>query len=125
MQKTIDSGPVIHRYTRAQALADGVLVDGSAYHSGQFRVPVAFTSELWAAINDLPYPGANVADRAWDVLWLLYVSACKATSASDVTFQVGLPTDSEPNTETLTLHSTLGPDDDGAPVLTVGFPSDF
>lgn len=51
--KTTDSifGELIYSYTRAQALADGELVDVSqtAIEAG-FRVPVAITRALWAAI---------------------------------------------------------------------------
>lgn len=41
-------GPVIYAYTRAQALADGVLVDVSnaAVEAG-FKVPVALTRAAW------------------------------------------------------------------------------
>lgn len=44
-----DDAPVIHAYTRAQAIADGVLVDISetAKEAG-FRYPVACTSAVWS-----------------------------------------------------------------------------
>ena len=42
-------GEVIHRYTRAQALADGVLVDVTdAAREAGFRTPVAMTIAVWS-----------------------------------------------------------------------------
>jgi hypothetical protein len=64
----------IYRYTRAQALADGVLHDVTmvAQEAG-FRWPVALTDALWKDINDIPPRLAGIADvegRLWDVLWM-------------------------------------------------------
>ena len=46
-------GAPIHVYTRAQAIADGVLVDVSdTARDAGFRVPVALTSAVWADCLD-------------------------------------------------------------------------
>lgn len=65
-------GEVIHRYTRAQAIADGVLVDVSemAAEAG-FRYPVAMTQALHA--EAVAWDKRNTAyqdeeGRLWDVL---------------------------------------------------------
>ena len=44
-------GEVIYRYTRSQALSDGVLVDitETARQAG-FRVPVAMTAAAWSKV---------------------------------------------------------------------------
>jgi hypothetical protein len=53
MNEVIESGPfagfeVVHRYTRAQAIDDGVLVDVTTQAKGcGFRIPVAMTSALF------------------------------------------------------------------------------
>ena len=48
-----EDAEIIHRYTRADAIADGVLVDADSIEDGicasaGFRVPVAFTRATWA-----------------------------------------------------------------------------
>lgn len=70
-------GPVIYRYTRAQALADGVLVDVSnASAEAGFRVPVALTRAAWddcVEWNDEDtrrQTPQNESGRLWDVLWM-------------------------------------------------------
>lgn len=74
-------GPVIYAYTRAQALADGVLVDVSnaAVEAG-FKVPVALTRAAWddcVEWNDEDtrrQTPQNASGRLWDVLWMGYVA---------------------------------------------------
>jgi hypothetical protein len=71
-------GDVVHRYMRAEAIADGVFVDVTRQASpaemhGGFRVPVAVTAALWAAIEAIPPSLAGTADvrgRLHDVLWM-------------------------------------------------------
>ena len=68
------SWSIIHRYTRAQALADGVLVDVTATASETGIVyPVAVTAEVWHLIEQIPtaYPWEDVRGRLWDVVWML------------------------------------------------------
>ena len=65
---------VIYAYTRAQAIADGVLVDVSklAREAG-FKIPVAVTAGVWAECVAVP-KGILCQDetgRLWDVLMML------------------------------------------------------
>src|SRR5512147_2842343 len=69
-----EQGTLIFSYTRAQAIADGVLRDVSelAKEAG-FRFPVAVTAGVWAECVAVP---AGVTDqdetgRLWDVLTML------------------------------------------------------
>ena len=85
-------GPVIHSYTRAQAFADGVLVDvtnatdASGRKLSPFKFPVAFTRAAYAAtievggkcINPQPFHEEMVSPasqdlprRLWDVFSML------------------------------------------------------
>ncbi|WTE31817.1 hypothetical protein OH735_00045 [Streptomyces sp. NBC_01618] len=50
-----DPDEIIHAYTRARALADGVLVaaDADLAREAGFRVPVALTSAVWVAVPPL------------------------------------------------------------------------
>ncbi len=65
-------GEPIHVYTRAQALADGVLIDvtETAREAG-FRVPVALTAAVWADVREIPVAQKGIQDpegRLWDLL---------------------------------------------------------
>jgi hypothetical protein len=66
-------GDVNFSYLRAQAIADGVLVDVSetAKEAG-FRIPVALTRAVWAEYVEVPdrVVGQDIAGRLWDVLWM-------------------------------------------------------
>lgn len=72
-------GDVISQYTRADALADGVLVDVStvAKEAG-IKFPVALTRAVWDLCVELPDGEAgrcqDVNGRLWDVLWMLRVA---------------------------------------------------
>jgi hypothetical protein len=66
-----EEADLIHRYSRADALADGVLIDVSAvaWEAG-FKVPVALTAAAWTKCVAVP-PGVACQDEAgrlWDVL---------------------------------------------------------
>ncbi len=73
-----DRRQIIHHYSRAQALADGVLIaaDASAAREAGFRVPVALTSAVWEdcvawseADSDRQVP-QDESGRLWDVLFM-------------------------------------------------------
>jgi len=72
-------GEVIHSYTRAQAIDDGVLVDVSemAREAG-FKFPVAVTQQLYAEVIT-PDPrsaeeGQSIEGRLWDALHMLHMA---------------------------------------------------
>jgi hypothetical protein len=69
-----EQADLIHAYTRADALRDGVLIDVSAT-AGEagIRYPVALTRAAWERCVAVP-PGVarqDEAGRLWDVVWLL------------------------------------------------------
>lgn len=123
-------GDAIHRYTRAEAIADGVLVDvtraaSPAEMAGGFAVPVAITAALHEAIKAIPDRQAGVADvrgRLHDVLWM---AACAARRAGGgCAFRVHLPVDGgAKKLQDLVVHLGLG--DAGELVVTIGFPEDM
>ncbi len=119
--------PVIHRYTRAQAIEDGVLVDVTQWASETgFTVPVACTSAVWHEYvvpkEDLRAAGQSERGRAHDLLWLLYVAIRKSPARADqlrfaVMFLMG-PHD----TRLIDFKAVCGPGDSGEPVLTIMLP---
>jgi hypothetical protein len=67
-----EEADLIHRYTRADALRDGVLIDVSptAREAG-IRYSVALTRAAWERWVRVP-PGVACQDEAgrlWDVVW--------------------------------------------------------
>lgn len=120
-------GDPISVYTRAQALEDGILIDVTPWASGCFRHPVAITAALWAIVSDLP-PGPGGAstldDRIREVLRAAVQVAIESSRrTSQFTFQLLMGTSGGIRDLALLAHS--GPGDQGEPVITIGFPSDF
>ena len=120
-----ENAPVIYRYTRAQAIEDGVLVDLTdwARETG-FKIPVACTATVWngyivpsAATSKL---GQSERGRAHDLLWMLYVNIHRRKSAGQdqLLFKVIFLMAPEKQ-ETVTLKAMCVPGDNGEPVLTV------
>lgn len=123
-------GEVIHAYTRAQALEDGVLVDMTEWaRETGFMVPVAATQSLWADINAIPRKGygaeGDVRGRAHDVLWMLFCAIRGSRpGARRISYQLIMPTEGT-RRRYKTLIADYGPGDDGAPVITIGYAEDF
>ena len=118
---------VIYAYTRAQAIADGVLVDVSttAREAG-FRVPVAVTHAVFARYVEVPegVEGQDAKGRLWDILWMLRSRAVrKNDDGSELLYQLHVMNDNR-SAELVTLKSVCGPGDDGEPVITVMLPEE-
>lgn len=78
---------MIYSYTRAEALADGVLIDVSetAREAG-FKIPVAITAAVFAVLNPDDKArafGQDFAGRLWDLLFVGR-AACLAKSDDDM-----------------------------------------
>lgn len=78
---------IISLYTRADAIADGVLVDVSdmAKEAG-FRWPVTVTRAVWDDIvtptqRDAEEEGQSEKGRLWDILWLAWRQGRTRTTA--------------------------------------------
>jgi hypothetical protein len=119
---------VIHRYTRAEAIADGVLVDvtSTAKEAG-FRFPVALTRAVWERCVAVP-PGVlcqDEAGRLWDVVWMLRLAIGRSDGGPVVQFGVHIRNDNRERTPPLMrLKAVCGPGDDGEPVITLMMPSE-
>jgi len=114
-------GDVIFRYTRKQAIEDGVLVDitETAKEAG-IKYPVAITSTAffgYVALDPMP-PGQDLKGRLWDLVWMFSVSA-RRNSGSTLLFQVLFVMPDSPEPREVTLKAVCGPGDDPAPVLTI------
>ncbi len=120
---------IIYSYSRAQALADGVLIDVSelAREAG-FKLPVAVSDTLYHGYltppPELAKEGISVEGRLWDTLSVLRY-AIKASPATDrITFTVLFAQASDATPVSVDLLAVCGPGDSGEPVITIMTPSD-
>lgn len=114
-------------FTRAQALADGVLVDvtETALEAG-FTFPTAVTQALWEEIENVPEEVAGYETpegRLWDVLFMasLAVRGSKR-EGSELVYPVILHTEETPGETEYRVKLVCGPGDEGEPVLTLMLP---
>lgn len=120
--------PVIHRYTRQQAIEDGVLIDLTEWaRETGFRIPVACTNTVWSDYIVPPEStralGQSERGRAHDLLWLLYVSIRKSQGGDQLRFDV-IFLQKPRKHETVQLKAVCGPGDEGEPVLTIMMPDE-
>jgi hypothetical protein len=118
---------VIYRYTRAQALEDGALVDaGPSARDAGFRVPVALTAAVWAQCVEWPedlrgLAGQSERGRLWDVLWMAgHAARVHRNSGADrVLFSMLRIPKRGRRAERGELSVHIGVGDDGEPVATI------
>lgn len=132
MELTDVFGPVIHHYTRAQAITDGTLIDvTTTAHEAGFTRPVAMTAAAWADAVAWTRDNAEYQDeqgRLWDVLTMAHLAIRRSTTHDHnrVEFRVlripNTPRATRPRLTTLTIH--IGPGDDREPVLTIMTPTE-
>jgi len=120
---------LIYSYTRAQAVADGVLVDVTdAARSVGFKVHTAVSEHLYHGYVEPPDgltgKGQSVTGRLHDLLFLVLCSAKKSHPGADrATVRIAFLM--EPGrTETVDVIAHIGPGDQGEPVLTLMLPED-
>lgn len=118
-------GEVIFRYTRQQAIQDGVLVDVSdmAKEAG-IKVPVAITARAHAMIEEIP-PKRLYQDymdymgRLWDVLIMAIMEATRNKEKRSFLFDIVLY---HGNVKFVTLKWVIHSGDEGEPVVTIMLP---
>lgn len=121
-----DTSDLIHAYTRADALADGVLIDaGPLARELGFKVPVALTAAAWNECVGVPADAAGQDERGrlWDVLWPMHIGVRKAApGVRQVHFDVRLR--GRRVCRRVRLKAVCGPADDGGPCVTVMLPDE-
>lgn len=137
---TTDDGPTfIHRYTRADALADGELIDADSLEGGitqqaGFVVPVAFTRAAWF---DCVYwddqieagkphaTGQDSKGRLWDALTMARIVARGGTGDRATVMLLRVPpTGTLCTPDVALLRLQIGPGDRGEPVATLMLPEE-
>jgi hypothetical protein len=112
---------VIYAYTRAQALADGVLIDvtDTAREAG-IRHPTALSRAVWERCVRVPQGLADQDEtgRRWDLLWLVRLAMLESPNWTCTEFQL-LVRNRADGLDRVILKVLCGPGDDLEPVLTV------
>jgi len=124
---------ILYEYTRAQALADGLLIDATplAREAG-FKWPVYLTADAWAetvAWSAADYQRTFVAQdergRLWDVLTMLSLAARNATSCLLHFELFRVPRDGSARTLQRTrLKAVIAPGEAGLPCITIMLPNE-
>jgi hypothetical protein len=119
-------GPVLHTYTRAEALEEGVLVDvtSTAQEAG-FRIPVALTRAVWESYVSVP-PKVRAQDergRLWDILWMASLAARRHRDAQTVHFMVAVRNDNR-SPRPRRLKAVVGCGDEREAVITILLPDE-
>jgi hypothetical protein len=121
-------GEVLDSYTRAQAVADGVLVDISqlAAQAG-FGVPVAVTIDAWQAAVSWPGddPRQDEAGRLWDVIHMAaHAVAHSHGQGQRVPFNLAVVPIGDDVARLMTLVCAFGADDTGHLAVTIMRPGE-
>lgn len=125
-------GELAHKYTRAQAIADGLLIDVStmAKEAG-FRIAVALTAQVWTdcvewtEADSIRQVTQDEAGRLWDVLWLAHIAARRVKSDRVIFELFRVPRGGRgQRPRRTTLHMHIGPGDEDEPVITIMSPGE-
>lgn len=127
-------GDVIHAYTRAEALADGTLIDvsGPAHEAG-IRFPTAITAAAWS--DCVAWTRTDVyqdeSGRLWDVVFMMAwamrtLKQAGAGNTDRMTFILHrIPNHGRCTRPFQTkLKAVISPGDDGYPVITIMLPEE-
>jgi len=112
---------IIHRYSRADALRDGVLIDASklAREAGLIY-PVALTAAAWNEIVAVSstHHVHDETGRLWDVLNVLRLKIRSSPGGSELSFFLTVCDENE-HCRKVHVKSIYGPGDDWEPVITI------
>lgn len=131
-QDTLFGDDVIHSYTRAEAIADGVLVDvtETAKEAG-FVWPVAITRAAWEDCVEWSDEDSkrqtyqDLSGRLWDVLWMasFAIRSSKGDACQFLYELFRVPRGGRgQKARRATLKLITGPGDSGEPVVTILLP---
>lgn len=123
-------GPVIHSYSRAEAIADGNLIDVSAAaREAGIKFPCAVTRAVWDRYVAIPegIVAQDESGRLWDVVYMLRVAIRKGAGGDLIRFQLYMRNSKRERLDRrdlVTLKAMCGPGDDAEPVITIMLPEE-
>ena len=118
---------VVYAYTRAQALADGVLIDvtKTAGKAG-IRFPVAVTANVWHGYivprESSELSCQSIEGRLWDTLFL-FALAARGQEGDTLYYDVSYAMKGRAQKE-VKLKAVCGPGDTPEPVITIMLPNE-
>lgn len=116
-------GSVISTYTRADALADGVLVDLTAIAPDvcrqHFKYPIACTASVWGIIERAVANKDCANDPNGVIHDILFMSIVAGTNVDPSTRRFPVVIRGAGPTDTYELTIVCGPGDNAEPVLTI------
>ncbi len=120
-------GEVIHRYTRAEAIADGVLVelDTKMASEAGWKIPVACTIKVWEEVinwdNNPEEAYQDIEGRLWDVLLMAGMGVRKSGAEPVTHFKMMSIPRHENATESkeINLKAVIDGGDNGEPAVTI------
>ena len=121
-----DELTLVHAYSRAEAIADGVLVAVAEETSREagIKVPVALTQAVHEAYVKVP-PGVRWQDEAgrlFDILWMTrHAIQADRRGQDEVSVELYVQNDNDA-TRPVKLKACLGPGDSGECVMTIMMP---
>jgi len=123
-----ESWNIVYAYSRAQAIADGVLVDVTEEAKAiGFKLHTVVTDHLFHGYVEPPAgldgEGQSVTGRLHDLMVLALFAARKAVNTDRVTFKVDFLM-APGRKETIEVIAHIGPGDHGEPALTIMLPED-
>ena len=123
-----EEADLIHRYSRADALRDGTLIDVSATaREAGLRWPVALTRAAWERCVTIP-PGVTCQDEAgrlWGLLWMLACAIRRGGSGPEVRFSLHVRNDNREHMPPLArLKALCGQGDEDQPCISVMMPEE-
>ena len=122
-----DEFDFIHRYTRAQALEDGVLIDVSdSARAIGIKFPTAMTWTVWCRCIEIP-PGTDAQDEAgrlWELLWMMRLAISRSQEKETDTVLFDFFVHNNGRREKVTLKAVCGPSDDASPCITIMMPDE-
>lgn len=122
-------GPVIHTYSRAQAIADGMQVDvtKTAQEAG-IKFPMFLTRAVFDNYVAVPEgaTGQDEAGRLWDVIWMTRSAIVRAESGADRIPVALFVRNDDRTAQRVQLIAICGPLDmhDPQPAITVMMPDE-
>ena len=112
-----ENSDIISRYTRQQAIEDGVLVDLTTLFPEEtkiYRHPVACTESVWQLVkNAVDAKQGDLKGLVGDLLWMSQKGIVKKFSESTMLFQVRI------GRKNHTLKVNVGANDDMTPCVTI------
>jgi len=130
MNSTLEDyfGETVYSYTRAQAIADGVLVDVTATAKEYgFKIPVAMTSAVWQDCiswdNNIQAMHQDESGRLADILWMCFIAIHKSKN-NQCLFKVYRIRKDETNPTLVQLKCIIGGGDNSEPVITIMQPQE-